>query len=139
MNEEVDEGMKEAELAAWVEEQKQDYHAGRLSRYQIEKLEAIPGWSWDLTTTSATKTFEISVGVYAYLMGTIQIQAESEDDLQPGGKAYTALVEKLECQALDDFDDWLMDHIEIGDIELLSDAPDRAEAVDDHPLDHTQN
>lgn len=33
-------------LSVWVEEQKRDYHAGKLSEFQIQKLESLPAWVW---------------------------------------------------------------------------------------------
>src|SRR6266536_4699920 len=36
------------EVKAKILRFRKDYHAGRLSAYQIEQLEAIPGWTWDV-------------------------------------------------------------------------------------------
>ncbi len=36
------------EVQAKVLEFRRDYHAGRLTPYQIEQLESIPGWTWDV-------------------------------------------------------------------------------------------
>jgi hypothetical protein len=38
---------EEADLAIWIEDQKLAYRCGLLTDYQIELLEALPGWTWD--------------------------------------------------------------------------------------------
>ena len=35
-------------MAKWIDEQCQAYRDGMLSQEQIEKLESIPGWTWNL-------------------------------------------------------------------------------------------
>ena len=37
----------ERDLARWMEVQKMAYKKGRLTKYQIERLEIIPMWSWE--------------------------------------------------------------------------------------------
>jgi len=39
-------GHTDAELEAWAEEQRRLYKAGLLVKWQIERLERIPGWTW---------------------------------------------------------------------------------------------
>ena len=34
-------------LAKWCDEQRVAYIRGELTQFQIEKLESIPGWTWD--------------------------------------------------------------------------------------------
>ena len=43
-----DKDQKRRELAQWIDEQRQAYKNGTLSQEQIEKLESVPGWTWDL-------------------------------------------------------------------------------------------
>ena len=38
---------EQREMAQWIDEQCQAYRNGTLSQEQIEKLECVPGWSWD--------------------------------------------------------------------------------------------
>lgn len=33
-------------LGVWVSNRRSDFHAGRLSRERIEKLQSVPGWAW---------------------------------------------------------------------------------------------
>jgi len=39
--------VSEHELYEWIVKQKKAYREGRLERWQIEKLEELPDWSWD--------------------------------------------------------------------------------------------
>ena len=39
---------KRRAVGQWIEEQRQAYENGTLSQEQIEKLEGVPGWTWDL-------------------------------------------------------------------------------------------
>jgi len=39
----------ENELYEWAEQQKKDYRLGRLTREQIDKLQSLPGWTWNET------------------------------------------------------------------------------------------
>lgn len=41
---------KRRAMAKWIDEQRQAYSDGTLSQEQIEKLESLPGWRWDLDT-----------------------------------------------------------------------------------------
>lgn len=45
---EWEETAEEYRLWCWMQEQRKEYHAGTLSLYKIKKLEAIPGWTWEL-------------------------------------------------------------------------------------------
>ena len=49
---------KRRELAQWMEGQRQAYKNGTLSPEQIEKLEQIPEWSWELTYDDLGETAE---------------------------------------------------------------------------------
>lgn len=38
---------EERKLARWASKQRTDYKLGKLKQWQIEKLESLPGWSWN--------------------------------------------------------------------------------------------
>lgn len=44
--EKVDLSDEELELCLWIDEQKEAYRNGKLSKDQIEKLESLPNWTW---------------------------------------------------------------------------------------------
>jgi hypothetical protein len=45
----IDEVFRRAELGRWVDRQRSAYKKGLLARGRVEKLESIPGWTWDFT------------------------------------------------------------------------------------------
>jgi hypothetical protein len=43
--------LTDSELAAFIDGQRRLYAAGKLPRWQVERLEGIPGWSWTANST----------------------------------------------------------------------------------------
>ena len=53
--------MTDSQIENLIAEQKRRYHAAGLPKWQIERLERIPGWSWGekpATTTTTTMAEE---------------------------------------------------------------------------------
>lgn len=44
-------GFTNAELEQWADQRRQDYCEGRLSAFQINKLESLDGWSWNVKSS----------------------------------------------------------------------------------------
>lgn len=47
--------MSDEQIESWIAQQKKQYRDGKLTDSQIERLEGIPGWSWDETPSNRTE------------------------------------------------------------------------------------
>ena len=45
----LEQGLKEYELAEWIDEQRRAYAKGEWTAEQVDKLESLPNWTWTLT------------------------------------------------------------------------------------------
>ena len=51
--------LNDKQLEKWVQRQRQEYAAGTLSKRKIDRLERIPGWSWNPESVAPTKPIAV--------------------------------------------------------------------------------
>lgn len=66
-------------LAAWVIRHRQDHKAGKVPAHRAARLEALPGWTWDVLASRWLANYE-AVARYAQRMGHARVPASHVED-----------------------------------------------------------
>jgi hypothetical protein len=67
-------------LGRWVSTQRQEYKKGRLSPEQVERLEGVPGWSWNVISEQWQETFAVLERIVARIGTAAQLPKDYVED-----------------------------------------------------------